>query len=181
MVHPRVVMELCALQKKSGRYLLHEHFATATPWQEARVNNPVSEHAVHTSVCDQCQYGRKSQSGPPIKKLTKPMANSKLLTGEFVKRCSGVQGRCVDGSEHQQCTGKRAGGAAIYPEDLYLAILNGIVEQLAADGMVSASAHGTLPPDAQGRNSCRNKGAYGHCTRPLHGWHRWSDSGRPID
>ena len=73
------------------------------------------------------------------------MTNPKLLAEELTKRCDGVRGKCVDGNEQRHCTGRHAKGAAIYPQDLCLAILKGIVRQLAADGMVSAGTHGTIP------------------------------------
>ena len=81
----------------------------------------------------------------PIKKPTQSVLNSKLLAEELSQRCRRRNGRCSDNREHQQCIGKHARRAAVYPEDLGLAILNVIMEQIKGDGIIGRDGVVTLP------------------------------------
>ena len=86
--HLSFCVELYKEQWKPGRYLLHEHPAYATSWQEAVIRQMLSEPGVVTATCDQCFYGCESEAGDPVKKPTTLMTNALELAGELGRRCT---------------------------------------------------------------------------------------------
>ncbi len=68
--------ELYREQMRHGRYLLHEHPAYATSWQEPCIEKLMREKGAETATCDLCQYGSVDADGSPIKKPTKFLTNA---------------------------------------------------------------------------------------------------------
>ena len=95
----------------------------------------LSQEQVHRVVADQCQYGQQTEQGDPLKKPTGFMSNAALLLQHLGKRCFGKGGLCTRpaGGMHVECIGKKAQRAAIFQEELCVAILRGIRAQLIAD------------------------------------------------
>ena len=95
----------------------------------------LSQEQVQRVVADQCQYGQQTDQGDPLKKPTGFMSNAPLLIQHLGKRCFGKGGLCSRplGGKHVECIGKKAQRAAIFQEELCVAILRGIRAQLLAD------------------------------------------------
>ena len=55
--HLELCIELYREQMKHGRYLVHEHTAYATSWQEEAVQKLPNEMDAERAACDQCLYG----------------------------------------------------------------------------------------------------------------------------
>eukprot|EP00972_Heterocapsa_arctica_P057602 8498002-Heterocapsa_arctica.AAC.1 len=68
------------MKLEAGRYLLHEHPATATSWKDPEVTNFMRQAGVDTTVMHACQYGmtakRPDGSYGPVHKTTRWMSNS---------------------------------------------------------------------------------------------------------
>ena len=63
------------------------------------------------------------------------MSNAPLLLSKLNRKCFGRHGLCSrpQGGRHVECLGKKAQRAAIFQEELCLAILRGIKDQLLND------------------------------------------------
>ena len=84
---------------------------------------------------DQCQLGQQTDSGDSLKKPTGFMSNVPRLLRRLNHRCFGRHGLCSrpQGGRHVECLGKNAQRAEIAQEELCMAILNGIKDQLLFD------------------------------------------------
>ena len=71
MVHIRFCLELYAMQVASERYLLHEHLAQTSSWEEDAVRKMAGSATVSVAIGDQCQYGAEDREGQPIHKVAK--------------------------------------------------------------------------------------------------------------
>ena len=86
-------------------------------------------------VADQCQFGQETDIGDPLKKPTGFMSNAPELLDELNRRCFGRRGLCSrpKGGAHAECLGKKAQRAAIFQDELCIAILRGFKRQLLRD------------------------------------------------
>ena len=121
----------CHLYKKQvarGAYFLHEHPNPATSWKEQCIQAVLKIRGVQRITADQCQLGQEDDEGNPTKKPTGFMSNSLEMLARLHRRCFGRDGLCSRprGGRHVQCLGKRAQRAAIFQEELCLAILRGL-------------------------------------------------------
>ena len=142
--HLAFCCEMYAYQIRHGRYFLHEHPLSATSWSEGCVQNIKKMPNVEVTTCHQCQYGAKSERDNPVRKATRFMANSPYILEELSRRCSGTHGERSrpGGGQHQQCLGRTARMAAIYPFQLCASILRGLNRQLIKDGVIISGAVG---------------------------------------
>ena len=143
-VHLDFVCRLYALQADQGRYFLHEHPNTATSWQEASIVEMLERDDVVRVVGDQCQHGQADSMDNPVRKATGWMTNSTCVAKALSKRCTGMRGYCSrnGGGRHATASGRLAREMAVYPFILCKAILNGVQQQLRADGLVQSGTHG---------------------------------------
>ena len=137
----------CHLYRKQverGAYFLHEHPAFATSWSEPCVIRTLQMKGVSRVRADQCQLGQQTLDGDPVKKPTGFMSNSQELLDELNRRCFGRNGLCSRprGGVHRQCIGKVAQRAAVFQEELCLAILRGLKRQLRKDNRVKSGEVG---------------------------------------
>ena len=79
-----------------------------------------------------------------MRKATGWMTNSPCVAKALSKRCSGLKGYCSrqGGGRHMTASGRLAREVAVYPFVLCKAILNGVQQQLRADGLVQTGIHG---------------------------------------
>ena len=86
-------------------------------------------------MADQCQFGQETDVGDPLKKPTGFMSNAPELLDELSKRCFGRRGLCSrpKGGKHAECLGKKAQRAAIFQDELCIAILRGFKRQVMRD------------------------------------------------
>ena len=134
-VHLRWCCKLYQKQIDRGVYFLHEHPGGATSRKQPEVEALLSQAQVQRVVADQCQYGQQTDQGDPLKKPTGFMSNAPVLLQHLSKRCLGKGGVCSRplGGMHVECIGKKAQRAAIFQEELCIAILRGIRAQLLTD------------------------------------------------
>ena len=84
------------------------------------------QETVETIVTKQCQFGQRSGEGHSVKKTTRWMSNCSKVLRAFDRRYAGPRGvRSATGTAHQQCSGRTARGAAIYPFVMCQAIVEG--------------------------------------------------------
>ena len=126
-----VVLSLYRRQIRRGKYVLHEHPATALSWKDDKVLNLLKHPEVIAVVCDQCQYGLTapvpgSNDRLPALKPTRFMTNSKEMASLLSLRCDRSH-------QHQPLVGGRCEEAAFYPLPLVKAVLKGIRATAEAD------------------------------------------------
>ena len=85
-LHVSFCCELYQLQAEAGRYYLHEHPASAAPWQLEEVQKLLRSDGAKQVVGDQCQYGQETADGRPVKKPTRWVSNSQNILKEFETR-----------------------------------------------------------------------------------------------
>ena len=87
-------------------------------------------------TADQCQFGQENIQKDPVRKPTGFMSNAPELLKTLAVRCMGRGGACSRrrGGNHAQCLGSTARRAAIFQDELCVAILQGMRRQLIADG-----------------------------------------------
>ena len=134
-VHLQWCCRLYQKQLDRGAYFLHEHPAGATSWKTPEIAALLAHPLVDRIVADQCQFGQQTDSGDPLRKPTGFMSNAPHLLARLSKRCFGKGGLCTRprGGRHAECLGKKAQRAAIFQDELCMAILRGFKDQLAAD------------------------------------------------
>ena len=134
-IHLRFTMHLYAMQIKAGHYILHEHPAYSTSWDEDCRRRIMSMEGVNTVIAHQCQHGtRDEKTGYPVKKPTRYMSNAPRILMLLEKLCRGRREECSAGGRHQQCLNRVAKGAATFSARLCKKILQGMNEQLVMDG-----------------------------------------------
>ena len=127
-------------QLRAGRWLLHEHPATAVSWNEQCINKLTEDLLVQVVKADQCQYGLTSPApdGRPLPALkpTKCMTNASPVAKL-------LQRQCQKDHEHQQLVSGRCAAAAFYPDKLIRTIIKGIRStKRATPGVVHAVVEG---------------------------------------
>ena len=125
--HFDFMCELYREQIQQGRWVLHEHPASATSWNHKAVVEIFQMEGMHSVLADQCRFGL-STKGPdgrqhPAKKRTRFMSNAPEILVELNQLCRGNH-------YHQPLVSGRAGPAARYPEGLYRAICRGLIRQI---------------------------------------------------
>ena len=150
-IHLNWCCHLYEKQMSRGAHFLHEHPAGATSWRETRIMELLQRQGVGRVVADQCQFGQETDSGDPLKKPTGFMSNAPELLDELNRRCFGRRGLCSRhrGGEHAECLGKKAQRAAIFKDELCIAILRGFKRQLISDRRMRNGEVG-LTCDAEG-------------------------------
>ena len=135
-LHLRFTMELYRMQIEEGRYMLPEHPAYVSSWDEDSTRSIMRMKGVNTILAHQCQLGMKDpRTGNRIKKPTKYMSNACKILDKLAMICKGIGGYCTSGKPHQMCSSKVAKSAAVYPMQLCKAILQGLKDQLQQDGV----------------------------------------------
>ena len=132
-VHIRFCISLYEIQRRAGRYYLHEHPRTATSWSLKCMGK--FERYVDTIFVDAdlCQFGLvtnyKGEKGL-VKKPTTFMTNSVEIAARLNRNCS-IEHR--ERHRHIAIWGERARLAQIYPPGLCRAVAEGIKAQKVAD------------------------------------------------
>ena len=131
---------------------MHEHLDSASSWtDEECIKAMLARDGVHTVVTDRCQFGQKSREGHPVKKPTRWMSNCPGILEAPDRRCAGrggVRSATHTHTPHQQCSGRTAREAAIYPFAMCRAILEGLRQYLTNQGRRRDGINAVLPPDA---------------------------------
>ena len=147
-VHLAFVCELYTMQLEEGRYVIHEHPASASSWPERSVQDVMRSPAVACVVGHQCQYGQScpkaGRDEGPVKQPARWMTNSPRLVEELGRVCSGRRGQCISGETYAHLVDVRARAAAKHPEELCLAMLRGMRRQCIDDGLMQPGLIGSL-------------------------------------
>ena len=130
----KLIVKICKIQHRRGRYYLIENPAGSYAWVHEGLLAELLEHAGGKFVTgDQCPFGcRDSQSFRPIRKPTGWLCNSEVILNHVGRKCT-----CHWGS-HQPLVGRNQDGlrskqAAQYPRPLCKAICNGVLKQMQLD------------------------------------------------
>ena len=107
----------------------------ATSWREPEIEKILKREGVSKVIADQCQLGQPTDEGDQLKKPTGFMSNAPVLPNNLTRRYFGRHGLCTrpQGGRHVECLGKKAQRAAIFQEELRMAILRGLRDQLLTD------------------------------------------------
>jgi hypothetical protein len=152
-LHILFVIEMYHEQISSGRHFLHEHPRWASSWKIPEMEALMQMDDIHFGQGDQCQYGAEVKSGKwqgaPIMKPTGFLSSSEAVIQALGRRCTGVGGQCSrpEGGRHYHCHGVHAKAAAIYPQDLCRAILDGVTKQLRIDRKIKPGCWGLQAVD----------------------------------
>ena len=110
---------------------------------------------VSTTLTDQCQFGQQSREGNPVLKPTKWMSNCEEVLEALNRRSTSRGGVCSEtGTPHQQCSGRTAKEAAIYPFAMCQAILEGLRRYLDTRGRRRDGINAILPASAATGAAC---------------------------
>ena len=89
--HVKFCLELYEMQRKGGRYFLHEHPNSASSWQMKEVQAMLMQADVDAVTCDMCAYGLTiddAQGEALAEKRTRLMSNSPGILKRVNKQCS---------------------------------------------------------------------------------------------
>ena len=97
-----------------------------------KMKNDLKRERVSKVVAHQCKVGQQIDEVDPLKKPTGFMSNAPVLLKNSARRCFGHHGLCTrpQGGRHVECLGKKAQQAAIFQEELCMAILRDLKDQL---------------------------------------------------
>ena len=145
-IHLAWCCKLYRSQVERGAYFLHEHPKLATSWMEPCIRGVLAIKGVGRVDADQCQLGQQDDLGQPIRKPTGFMSNSPEILRALSVQCQGRRGACTrpQGGRHVQCIGVRARRAAIFQDELCLAMLRGLKRQLIVDGRMRENEVGVV-------------------------------------
>lgn len=114
---------------QAGKYVLHEHRASASNWGESCIKSIMQKQNVEKVTGHMCRghMTSKDEYGTGlVKKLTSCMTNSPKVAAELSVKCMG-------GHRHAHLMSGRAKNAQIYPNGQCLTILKGLKDELVAD------------------------------------------------
>ena len=136
IAHLRFCVKIYNIQRREGRYFLHEHPLTASSWGVECIEKLCGQHDVFTTSCHQCAYGLTTTDTDrttvrPALKPTRFMTNSWMMLQRLSLRCSCAEG--PDGRKHAPLISGRAAKAAEYPVKLCEAMCAGLRDQLTHD------------------------------------------------
>ncbi len=138
MIHLRFAMELAKEQMLGGRYFVFEHPAMATSWNERCVRSVLEMPDMERVMSHLCQFEYQDpRDGSPLKKPTYFMSNSEEVLANLERKCTGQDGMCsrARGGRHTQIAGRRlTRHSQIYSDEVCKAMLQGMINQLKADG-----------------------------------------------
>ena len=98
-------------------------------------------------------FGTEARSGQsigmPVKKLMGFLTNSPCVAETLNRRCQGTGGSCSRsrGGRHEPCSGRIASEAQVYPKGLCKAVLERVIDQLQADGLLKQGCCGIQVAD----------------------------------
>ena len=122
--HLEFVAGIYRAKLRHGRHFLHEHPASAFSWREECIDSLSKDPRVHTTVCDQCQFGLVTKGDNPGEKIP-AMKPTRFISSspQMIARLGKI---CDRSHVHRHLTGGRCAEAAFYPLPLIRAILRGI-------------------------------------------------------
>ena len=115
-------VEVCLEQLKAGRHFVFEHPLSATSWRVTRLDELRKTKGVHEATGHMCAYGMRARDlygEAPVMKPTRYLTSSRSIQEKLCRRCEG-------GHRHVQLVSGRAAKAAVYPQELVDAILDGM-------------------------------------------------------
>jgi len=114
-------VEVCKEQARAGRKFVFEHPLTASSWALESLTNLMSMPGVEKVTTHMCAFGMKSQDlfgEDPVMKPTRFLTNSIAIRDKLNRRCEGAH-------RHVHLMSGRAAAAAVYPQALVDAIIDG--------------------------------------------------------
>jgi len=130
--HLKFCMELYRIQIDQGLYFLHEHPWSAKSWALSEVQNVLQDPSVVCVRGDMCCFGMYQDVGGRVELVKKPtgfMTNARAIAEELGIHCDGQH-------RHVHLLNGRAKRAEVYPDELCVRILRGLVSQMRIDGRI---------------------------------------------
>ena len=134
-------VEICKVQMRAGRKFLFEHPQGASSWEKTDLKELRSQTGVVEANAHMCAFGMESQDSEGrglVKKPTRFLTNSMAIRDKLDQKCSKTH-------RHVQLLSGRAAAAAIYPQKLCDAVLDGL--EIEVSHKFLNNLQGTKIPD----------------------------------
>ena len=132
-VHIKFCLTLYEIQRRAGRYYLHEHPRTATSWALESVQKFMKHPDTICVHSNMCRFGMTTTMGGKVGLVREAitfMTNSTELATRLDRRCSK---ECRESTQHLPIWGARAREAQVYPQGLCRTVTEGIRAQKEVD------------------------------------------------
>ena len=123
--HMKFCFEMYEVQRKAGRFFVHEHPSTATSWSLPIVLEMLLKEDVELVEVDMCNFGMESEDDGGkglVRKRTKILTNSPEVARRVARKCTGDHRRV-------NLIGGRAKRAQLYPRAFSRAVCEGVAAQ----------------------------------------------------
>ena len=138
-------IKLYRIQHDAGRFLLHEHPASASNSRLPEMQSIVSDLGIEKVNAHICRFKMMSEDDQGKGLVKKPKGF--LTNSDYMRRSSDKQ--CFGGHRHLHLMGGRARGCQVYPEKFVRAILSGIRAELANNALIAMVHTDLLNVDAE--------------------------------
>ena len=147
--HLHLCIERYRGQVRRKRYFLHEHPAGADSWDDEEMQRLQQEPGVYTVSGPMCAWGMsihaKRKGNGLVYKNTKWVTDSKEIAAVVDQHCCSRRGGPIH--RHVALIGGLAKLAEAYPDELVIAVLEGLRRQMRADGSLSSVEMYASGPD----------------------------------
>ena len=129
--HVAFCFEMYEVQRRAGRYFMHEHPSAASSWNRPEVLEMLLKEDVELVEVDMCHFGMvgSDELGEAlVRKRTKVLTNSCEVARRIAQRCDGQH-------RHIHLVGGRAKKAQLYPRAFSRAVCEGIAAQKRLHGL----------------------------------------------
>jgi len=142
IVHMKLCIEICRMQRDAGRYFVLEQPATASSWKLDFVEKFLELEGVSRIVGDQCMFGQSAKNDEGFQQLARKRTgwctNSEAVGKVLCAKCPNRPGYVYH--EHVALLAGKAKGCEVYTPALVEAILRGLVQQLKIDNKLHLSS-----------------------------------------
>ena len=129
--HIAFCFELYEVQRRAGRYFMHERPSSASSWNRPEVLRMLLQEGVELVEVDMCDFGMvaSDEFGEAlVRKRTKILTNSPEIARKVARRCSGDH-------RHVHLIGGKAKRAQLYPRAFSRAVCEGVAAQKRLHGL----------------------------------------------
>ena len=123
--HITFCFEMYEIQRKAGRFFMHEHPSSASSWSRPEVLRMLLRDDVELVEVDMCDFGMTAtdEFGEAlVRKRTKILTNAPEVARRVARKCTGDH-------RHVHLIGGRAKRAQLYPRAFSRAVCDGIAAQ----------------------------------------------------
>ena len=152
--HIKFCFEMYELQRKAGRFFMHEHPSSARSWNLPEVLEMLLKEEVELVEVDMCDFGMTASDEygeALVRKRTKVLTNSSEVAKRIARKCNGQH-------RHVHLIGGKAKRAQLYPRAFNRAVCEGVAAQkrLHALGMRCCPISSLQEIDHRRGRTCRS-------------------------